>query len=271
MDYQTFKPSQELSTFVKCYWTLESPQEDGPTRQRIVPDGCMELIFHHGDLYRQYLNESESIIQPRCFVFGQLSRPLEIQPTGATGIFAVRFHPHGFIPFATLPLKEMTDTAVPLNVIFGQSGTDISEQILKAPSTTQRIEIVETFLMDMLNDTTTINRVISSTVETVISANGQLTIAELSRKVDVNRRQLERKFASTVGLSPKQLAKTIRLQAALKILLNKKYTSLTDLAYEGEFYDQAHFIKDFKEFTGLTPKEFYGDNLRMTSLFSGSE
>lgn len=53
------------------------------------------------------------------------------------------------------------------------------------------------------------------------------------------------------------------------MLLNKQFTSLTTLAYEGEYYDQAHFIKDFKEFTGLSPKEFYGSNLTMSSLFYG--
>ena len=80
---------------------------------------------------------------------------------------------------------------------------------------------------------------------------------------------MERKFSLAVGLSPKQLSKTVRLQAMLKMLLNKEPTSLTALAYEGEYYDQAHFIKDFKEFTGLTPKEFYGDRLEMSALFYG--
>jgi AraC-like DNA-binding protein len=78
---------------------------------------------------------------------------------------------------------------------------------------------------------------------------------------------LARKFSSAIGLSPKQLAKTIRIQTTLKKLLNEEITSLTDLAYENEYFDQAHFIKDFKEFTGLTPKEFFGDDLKMSLIF----
>src|SRR5690606_26948237 len=92
MTYHTYPPSNELSAFVKCYWTMESsgvPME----KQRIVPDGCMEMIFHYGDLYRQYTDEGNSIVQPRCFVFGQITHPLDIEPTGETGIFAVRFYP----------------------------------------------------------------------------------------------------------------------------------------------------------------------------------
>ena len=84
-----------------------------------------------------------------------------------------------------------------------------------------------------------------------------------------NRRQLERKFYLEIGLSPKQLSKMIRLQAAMKMLLNQEITSLTSLAHENDYYDQSHFIKNFRELVGVTPKEFYGNNLKMTSLFIG--
>ena len=76
MIYQTFEPGQELSTIIKCYWTLESPEEKTPEKQTIVPDGCMEMIFHYGDMYSQYLENGNKLIQPRCFVFGQLSTEL---------------------------------------------------------------------------------------------------------------------------------------------------------------------------------------------------
>lgn len=101
--------------------------------------------------------------------------------------------------------------------------------------------------------------------------NGKISVNELSQQININRRQLERRFSSAIGMSPKQLSKTIRLQSTLKQLLHKEYTNLTALAHDAEYYDQAHFIKDFKEFTGLTPKEFYGDNLQMSYLFYGTD
>jgi AraC-like DNA-binding protein len=271
MNYQTFESNSDLTTLVKCYWTLESEAEDTPEKQTIVPDGCMEMIFHYGDFYRQYTENGNNIIQPKCFVIGQLTRPLEIEPTGETGIFSVRFQPDGFLPFATIPIKEMENTAVSLEKLFGQDGQEIEQQILTASSTAERIKVIETFLLNRLTGNETIDRIVKSTVETILTANGQLTIDELSKQTNISRRQLERKFSSAIGLSPKQLSKTIRLQATLKMLLNKKFTSLTALAYENEYYDQAHFIKDFKELTGLTPKEFYGNNLKMSSLFYGTD
>lgn len=271
MNYQTFEPSQDLTTLIKCYWTLESPREEITEKQTIVPDGCMEMIFHHGDPYRQYTEYGSSIIQPKCFVIGQLTRPLEIEPTGETGIFSVRFHPNGFLPFATIPIKEMENTAVPLQKLFGKDGQNIEEKILGADSISEKIKSIENFLFARLTDSETIDRIVESTVETILTANGQLSVNELSEQLNINRRQLVRKFSSAIGLSPKQLSKTVRLQATLKMLLNKKFTSLSALAYESDYYDQAHFIRDFKELTGYTPKEFYGSNLKMSSLFYGTD
>lgn len=271
MNYQTYEPNNDLTALIKCYWTLESQKEETPERQTIVPDGCMEMIFHYGDLYKQYLENGKSIIQPKCFVIGQLTRPLEIEPTGETGIFSVRFHPNGFLPFANIPIKEMENTAVSLEKLFGKDGQEIEKKILKANSTPDRIKLIETFLLNRLTDIETVDRIVKSTVETILTANGQLSVDELSKLTNVNRRQLVRKFSSTIGLSPKQLSKTIRLQATLRILLNSQFTSLTALAYENEYYDQAHFIKDFKELTGFTPKEFYGTKLKMSSLFYGTD
>jgi AraC-like DNA-binding protein len=229
------------------------------------------MIFHFGDLYRQYIDDGNRIIQPKSFVFGQLSRPLEIEPTGETSIFSVRFHPDGFLPFSTIPIREMENTAVSLLKLFGEQGQEIETKMSEAGATAERIKLIEAFLFSRLTDNRYVDNIIKSVVETIVTANGQLSIDELSKQSRINRRKLERKFSSAIGLSPKQLSKTIRLQATLKMLLSKRFTSLTALAYESEYYDQAHFIKDFKEMTGFTPKDFYGDTLKMSAFFYGSD
>lgn len=271
MKPKILEPNDDLTAFVKCYWTLESPKEKTPTRNTIVPDGCMKLIFHYGDLYKHYTANGDSVLLPKCFLIGQLTKPYEVEPTGETGTFFVCFRPNGFLPFTTIPIKEMENTAVPLEDLFSKSGKEIGQKVLNANSTTERINLIETFLLNLLTDTENIDHIVQSTVETILTANGQLSVDELSKQNNINSRQLVRKFSSTIGLSPKQLSKTIRLQATLKILLTKKVTSLTGLAYESEYYDQAHFIKDFKEFTGLTPKEFYGDHLKMSLIFDSTD
>ncbi|NJN33613.1 MAG: AraC family transcriptional regulator, partial [Saprospiraceae bacterium] len=223
--------------------------------------------FHYGDTYKHYPNDSTPVILPKCFLIGQLTRPYIVEPLGVTGSFVVRFHPNGFLPFSTIPLKDMENTAVSLDKLFGKEGKEIGEKILNAQATSERIHLIETFLLKRLTNKQTIDTIVKSTVETILNANGQFSVNNLSQLNNINRRQLTRKFSSIIGLSPKQLSKTIRIQATLKKLLTKDVTSLTDLAYENEYFDQAHFIKDFKEFTGLTPKEFYGEDLKMSLIF----
>lgn len=271
MDYNTFEPPSTLHKLVKCFWILESNIGDKLEKQRIVPDGCMEMIFHFGDPYKQYLSDGDVIIQPRCFVFGQITSPLDIEPTGCTGIFAVRFYPESFNPFATIPISNMENRAVPLAELFGQAGIHLEQEVISAQTTEERIGLCEKFLIARLTTPETIDRVVKSSVETILSLNGQLSVDELVQHVDISRRQLERRFSSVIGISPKQLARIIRLQATIKMLLNGQFTSLTAVAYDGDFYDQAHFIKDFKAFTGLSPKKFYAGNFKMSSLFSGTE
>jgi AraC-like DNA-binding protein len=271
MKHQIFQPNSDLAALVKCYWILESPKEQTPSRNTIVPDGCMKLIFHYGDLYRHYADDGDSICLPKSFLIGQLTKPYEVEPTGETGTFFVCFHPNGFFPFATFPIKEMENTAVPLEKLFGKDGLEIGQKILFAETTSERIDLIETFLLNRLTSKATIDNIVKTTVETILTANGQLSISELSKQNNINRRQLVRKFSSSIGLSPKQLSKTMRIQSTLKTLLSKEVTSLTDLAYDNDYFDQAHFIKDFKEFTGLTPKEFYGDNLKMSLIFESQD
>jgi hypothetical protein len=128
-----FEPNKELAAFVLCYWTLESAKENTPLKNTIVPDGTMKLIFHYGDSYKHHLNDRESIVLPKCFLIGQLTRPYIVEPIGITGTFVVRFHPNGFLPFSTIPIKEMENTAIPLAKLFGEEGEQLGEKILSKP------------------------------------------------------------------------------------------------------------------------------------------
>ena len=165
----------------------------------------------------------------------------------------------------------MENKAVPLKKVFSDDADKFEQEVLSAATNDERIKLIETFLIDKLNTPEATDRISKASVEILLSNNGQVSIDELAEELNINRRQLERKFSSAIGLSPKQLSKVIRLQSTLKMLEQKKFSSLTSLAYENGYYDQAHFIKDFREFTGVSPKEFYAGNLQMSALFASAE
>lgn len=269
MNYQTFKPHPDLQSLINCYWTLEVPAETDKGKQRIIPDGCIEMAFILGDDIKRYTSKEEFILQPRAMVLGQTIEPFYIEPTGYVNTFAISFYPYGFANFVTVPIKNLVNKETPITSLFEENSARALEQkIIRATNVAQRIEIIESFLLERLNDKSTIDQIVKTTVDTLLSSKGNAPINTILKEDPSKRRQLERKFAKQIGVSPKQLGKVIRLQTALKMLLNKESESLTNIAYESEYYDQAHFIRDFKEFAGTTPTAFLGnDTMALSSLF----
>ncbi|MFM7486710.1 MAG: DUF6597 domain-containing transcriptional factor [Cytophagales bacterium] len=123
---KTYKPNKELKEFVKRYWTLDGEKENIPLKNTIVPDGTMKLIFHYGDTYKHHSQNGNTIVLPKCFLIGQLTKPYVIEPTGVTGSFVVQFTPNGFLPFTSIPIKEMENTAVPVEMLFGEDGKNLA-------------------------------------------------------------------------------------------------------------------------------------------------
>ncbi len=269
MNYQTFHPQSDLESLVKCYWTLEVTAQKEVQRQLIIPDGCIEMIFSLGDDVKRYTSEDGWIIQPRQMVLGQITESFYIEPTGYVDTFAVRFYPYGFANFVSTPIKELANKETPLDLLFGaEVAKQLWQRVIQATGTEERISIIESFLLERLNDKTTIGQIVKTTIDTLFSTRGSIPINAILKDDLSKRRQLERDFTKQIGISPKQLGKVIRLQAALKILLSQQSETLTEIAYQSEYYDQAHFIKDFKEFTGTTPKDFLEDGrMALSSLF----
>lgn len=268
MNYQTYKPHGNLESIVKCYWTLEVPAQKETQKQLILPDGCVDMCFILGEEIKRYTSETEHILQPREMLLGQITKPFYIEPAGYVNTFAIRFYPFGFANFIDFPLDQLANKETPLDILFGKEpATQLSLKIKQATSTEERINIAEKFLSDRLNEEAIIDGIVKSTVDAIFHSKGGKSVNAILKEDLTKRRQLERNFKKQIGLSPKQLSKVIRLQATLQSLLNEKTKSLTDLAYENEYYDQAHFIKDFKEFTGVTPKEFLTDStMALSSL-----
>lgn len=268
MNYQTYSPHPDLQALVKFYWTLEVPAEYESKKQRIIPDGCIEMAFILGDDIRRYVSEDEFILQPRAMLIGQRSEPFHIESLGRVQSFAATFYPYGFANFISEPIKTLANKETPIASLFQEAAAGLEQQIFQATSTQERIDIIEAFLFDQINGKATIDHIVKTTVDLLLSTRGSTPINQLLNQDQSKRRQLERKFVKQIGLSPKQLSKVIRLQTALHLLLNEEGESLTRIAYESDYYDQAHFIKDFKRFTGISPSEFLGDKeMALSALF----
>lgn len=269
MEYLTYRPSPSLEPLINIYWSLKVSKQEGHSKQRIIPDGCIEMAFILGEDIKRYTSDDNFIIQPRAMVIGQIVDPFYIEPVGEVDTFSISFFPLGFSNLINQSLDDLVNKETPLDELFDPKIIRLLENnIIHAGSTQERIDIVETFLLERLQENKVIDQVIKTTVDAIYQSRGNVKIVDIFGKDKGSRRRLERQFKKHIGLSPKQLGKVMRLQAALSLLLDKEPQSLTKIAYSSEYYDQSHFIKDFKEFTGVTPKDFLGsDEMLLSSEF----
>lgn len=269
MNYNTYKPHVDLASIVKFYWTLEVPFDPKNQKQAIIPDGCIEMTFNFGKKIKRYTSETDFILHPNAMVMGQRTKSYNILPLGDVDTFAICFYPIGFVNFVKTPLEQLVDKETPIAELFGQEEADeLEQQMIQAIDTQQRIALIEAFLLKKLHEKNTISHIVKSTVNALLETNGTAAINVLLKDDVSKRRQLERHFRKQIGISPKQLGKAIRLQTTLNLLLNKTSETLTDIAYESHYFDQNHFIKDFKDLVGVTPKEFLdSEQMALSALF----
>ena len=180
MHYETFAPQPELDAIVKCHWVLEVPADLEAPKQRVIPDGCIEMFFILGDDVKRFTSEDGYIIQPRAMVFGQITKPYYVQPTGYVNTFAVRFYPYGFANFIENPIQELADKETPISSLFGaKAAEELEHQIIHASSTQERIEITEKFLLSRLTDQSIIDNIVTSTIDALSQTKGSASISAI--------------------------------------------------------------------------------------------
>src|SRR4030095_14707207 len=145
MRYSEIKPRPPVSRFVECFWTLES-EVPSPQPERILPDGCVELILNFGSEFSQH-GESGCTRQPRNFLVGQMTGPILISPTGPVQALGIRFHPGGTLPFLRTPLDEVTDQGVGLGGLSSKLERDLLAAASQASSLSEKTTAVEAFLI----------------------------------------------------------------------------------------------------------------------------
>lgn len=269
MNYSTFHPGENLLRYLRCYWVLESGQDpEPPSRDRVFPDGCIELIFHYGDLFKKYNHHNVAEIQPRAFIHGQLKKYMDLEPTGNVGIFSARFNPGSLQAFVNFEVSKITGHTITIEEAWPGQGKLLENEMLLASGTEERQSLVETFLTAQLKEGRAEHKLIEYCVDYIIRHEGHVALETLAEKTKLSTRSLERLFNSAVGLSPKLFCRIIRFNNALQLIEKKDFRSFTAVAHEGGFYDQAHFIKDFKAFTGLNPKKYFSENHEMVKFFN---
>lgn len=272
MQYQEFRPIAALRPYVNCIWTLEDRVPIGqyaPKVERILPDGQMEVIFHLGSRFLHKDKDTERV-QARSFLYGQLHQYVDLIPSANAKIIAIRFRPYGLFPFVSLSPKEFQAQQIGLQDLFGNSGRELEEQVNEATDTSSAVSIIEAFLLRQLINFSAPDPLIVHVSEVITQSGGLGDIKDIIRSYKISPRHFQRKFLEVTGTKSKTLARITRLQKAIRLAQHQSFSTLTELSLAAGYYDQAHFIRDFKSFAGQTPRRFFQQQHELNEQFIGS-
>jgi len=263
MHYSEIKPGDPLSRFVECFWTLEGDKPSGDP-ERILPDGCVELILNFGAEFSQHC-EGQQKLQPRNFLVGQMTGPILISPTGAVQLIGIRFHPGGTLPFLRLPLHEITDQVVELGSLSSQLERNLLDAASASCSLMDKVTAIEEFLTGELLSRKHDSR-LTMLAARIVESGGLVSVDQLANDAGISSRQLERRFLREVGLGPKLLGRIIRFQQVFRAV-EQCDAAWATVAIECGYYDQAHLIRDFHQFARQTPAVLFGHQSALTESF----
>lgn len=246
-------PCDILKPFVKSITIQETVSE---STYKILPDTSLVIGFQ----YKGTLSRLENNTETRLSISGvsglaDHSRTFKNSPD--IGTVLIFFHETGATPFFRQPLHELFRESVSLdNFMLSSELLCLEERLAEAKINTQRIAAVEQFLISRMTPTEP-DKLVLAALALIHRSKGNIRIKELTDELNISQSPLEKRFRRVVGASPKKFASIIRLKNVVQQYV--KVNSLTELGYETGFYDQAHFIKEFKTFTGDTPERFFSN------------
>jgi AraC-like DNA-binding protein len=261
-------PSTVLSPYIKRYWAIENVLEKGEVcMQRIVPTGLTELILYFTPRPK-ILTDSKSL-SDNVALYGHQNDFYDMELTGNLSVFSIMFQPQGLMQFFKFPLTEIRNRNISLKDISGQAGRDLEEKMSEANTFSQRVNIVEIYLGNLLKTSFSEFefRRINHIIELIKQTHGNININQMASEACLSRKQFERIFAEHIGISPKQYLKTIRFQSAIFQKQKNNTLNMTELSYNSGYFDQSHFINDFKSLSGMTPKQYFAENEICSDFF----
>jgi AraC-like DNA-binding protein len=261
MEFTYFPPSELLKPYIRHYYLFRSPQATA-FEDTVFPSGDMEMIFNLGEGSWSTQNG----INPAIELWGQITTPLAIRSIGRHTMLGIKFFPHSAAYFLDDTIGLFNDRVTDLGAILGKSAARLHTRLQATPGSIERIALLESFLLKRLNrgersssgrKSTRLDKVghILRTMAKDPAGEAGIRINAIANQHGITSRYLNKLIYQHTGLTPISFNKIRRFQFSLR-LIARNDQPLTAIAYESGYFDQSHFIKEFKSFTGLTPSAY---------------
>lgn len=272
MIFKEFAPGERLKPYIKCLYYYESGSAVDYD-DIVFPSGNTEIIFNLGQGHWQAKKDGAFYTTPPIELWGQITKPLSIKSLGENTMIGVRFYPHSAAYFFNESVAEFNNEVVNAPDLMGTSVKTLYARLLDTNDLDKRLALIEDYLWSRLvlfeKKHSKIN-FIGQIVHSLYHNNsGNEKIEAISVRNNISARYLNMLFLQYTGLPPKLFCKINRFQHSLN-LVNANGQNLTNIAYESGYFDQSHFIREFKSFTGITPNSFAAQASPINQVLAGN-
>ena len=251
-----FNPSEALRPYVECYWyqNFDGDIKAAAPIQRCVPLGMTEIIFHLNEHDCEVFFAGEWRKLPHAFVVGVYKDAVIWKSTGGCRIFGIRMKPEALIEIFNIPAAMLANDYADIHDFFGRDMSALTGSIIGETHVSNLIAYTERFLLGQMKYASRQMNYVSEATRMIRASKGNLRLETLSEQLYISERQLQRSFKDGIGISPKAYQRIIRFRNAYEYLQHTADNfSWADVSYSFGYSDQAHVIRDFKQFTGAVP------------------
>ncbi|MCC5906828.1 MAG: helix-turn-helix transcriptional regulator [Balneolaceae bacterium] len=250
------EPPKDLKDVVKSFWTVNTDQATfEPFTFRVMADGCPGIIIQHFD-------KRLTSPHPPCFIYGQATSYDNLYCSGDVSLTGVVFQPGAINILFGFDADEITNETTNLNLVWPEITGRIN---FMTPSADQLSEFSSMIRIQKERSRGT-DCAIQYCINLIHKSDGMITIPELYKSLQLSERQFERRFKRFTGVSPKLFSRIIRFQSSLRQLRSGNYQKLSDVAFDRGYSDQAHFIREFKQFSGLVPGRYHSPKQQVVEI-----
>ncbi|MBW8523860.1 AraC family transcriptional regulator [Chryseobacterium chendengshani] len=251
MKYQVYNPPPILKEYVRYFWSIDHEDDGGVEKIiKIFADRFPRLIFQNLDGHIPTKSDS-GIVLPNSFLSGIITKQTKYHVKGSYSHIGVSFYPHAIKSLFGIDAQELTDS---LPDITNFSSQELNEKLYDVSTHEEKIEILVQYLtlkfFNFPTKTEEIKQIIHSGMDY------STTVKKMVTEHRISERKLERMFKTSIGVSPKKFLRILRFEKAINLLNSDKKNCIAEIAYELDYVDQSHFTKEFKDFSGFTPKDF---------------
>lgn len=250
LGFQLLTPSPALRPYVKSFWVFRRAAALHALREEYMhPGGGFGLVFNFGD---SVCVDGQAVGDP-LFLDGTTTISRAMGFRGGVEMMGVRFVEGGAYPFLGVPLAELRNQLSLLDALERPPLLRLHARLYEAPSTPARIQLLEAWLLDRLARGKARSPIIAESLTLLRDSGGRHPIARLAHELGISQRQLERLYQIQVGMSPRQYMQLLCVERARHALRRTPELAMAALACELGFYDQSHFIREFRAVVGQTP------------------